>query len=145
MPAPTGNQWIRLYRGLNAVKPEEVNTQELGPHWTPDPNIAYNFATYRDTEGTPHWDAHYDEDTPEAMAGTVVEALVHRRHIVDPESEEGQGWQLEAVLGRGHPEQEHTVRPGSLVHVEKMHYFDDDNDSYRKVDVPRTLKARKRA
>ena len=141
MPKPHGEQFQRLYRGLANVRPEEVDTKQIGPHWTPDVNIAYNFATNRDVSGTPHWD---NDEIP--MAGTVVEALVHRRHIVDPESEEGKGWQFgEAVMHPDHPEQERTVRPGGVVHVQKLHYFDDDSDYYEKVDAPKGRKGAGRA
>lgn len=144
MPKPSGPQFIQLYRGLHGVTPEDVETKQIGPHWTPDFNVAYNFATYRDVDGNPHWDALEYDDMP--LSGTVVEALVHRRHIIDPESEEGHDWQMgEAVLWPGHPEQERTVRPGATVHVQKMHHFDDDNDKYTEVKVPKGLKARGRA
>lgn len=101
----------------------EVGRRDLGSHWTTDPNIAYNYATGRDVEGNPP-----EEDVP--MQGTVVSARVHRRHVVDPESEEGQGWQsFNAVLGPDHVEREKTVRPGSIVHVQEMIDVDDDSDT----------------
>lgn len=126
-----GQQFVRLYRGLHSTSPEhlEKHPTGIGPHWSKSPEVAYNFATYRDFSGTPHWNA---EDDAIPMAGTVVEALVHKRHIIDPDSDEGQDWQHgEAVFGPEHSEQERTVRPGSPVHVQRMHYFDDDNDKYR--------------
>jgi hypothetical protein len=68
------------------------------------------------------------------MMGTVVEALVHPRHIIDPDSDEGQDWQHgEAVFGPEHSEQERTIRPGATIHVQSLHHFDDDNDKYRTV------------
>lgn len=134
MAAPTGPQFVRLYRGLHITDPEhlEKNPRGIGSHWTRSPEVAYNFATYRDTDGNPHWDAQDYDDIP--MSGTVVEALVHKRHIIDPESAEGQDWQHgEAVLGPNSQEQERTVRPGAPVHIQQMHYFDDDNNKYRSV------------
>jgi hypothetical protein len=120
-----GPQFQRLYRGLYGVSSSEVGRRDLGAHWTTDPNIAYNYATGRDVEGNP---PEYDEESP--MSGTVVSALVHRRHIVDPESKEGQGWQdFHAVLGPDHVEREKTVRPGSIVHVQEMIDVDDDADT----------------
>lgn len=135
MPKPTGPQWVRLYRGLHATDPEHIekNPKGIGPHWSTSSDVAYNFATYRDISGIPHWDMAYDED-PIPLEGTVVEALVHRRHIIDPESDEGQDWQLgEDVFGPDHSEQERTVRPGAPVHVQALHHFDDDNEKYRVV------------
>lgn len=138
MPAPTGKQWIRLYRGLHATDPEHIenNPKGIGPHWSKSPDVAYNFATYRDFSGTPHHD--WDDDDPIPLAGTVIEALVHRRHIIDPDSDEGQDWQHgEAVFGPDHSEQERTVRPGATVHVQALHHFDDDNEKYRTVNPSR--------
>jgi hypothetical protein len=77
---------------------------------------------------------HYDKTDDVPMMGTVVEALVHPRHIIDPDSDEGQDWQHgEAVFGPEHSEQERTVRPGATIHVQSLHHFDDDNDKYRTV------------
>lgn len=134
MPRPNGPQFVTLYRGLYAVTPEEVSKTELGAHWSPDVNVAYRFATGRDSEGNPP-DIDFG-DVP--MAGTVVEAKVHRRHIIDPESSEGQGWQdFSAVLGPDSNEQERTVRPKGIVHIQKMHYVDDATNTDRMVKMPK--------
>lgn len=119
-----GNQFVTLYRGLEAVTPEQVGQKGLGPHWTVDPNIAYNFATGKDVWGNSHWD---EEEYP--SVGTVIQAKVHKRHIIDPESEEGEEWAMgENVLGPNNIEQERTVRPGAIVHVEQMSHVTDDNE-----------------
>lgn len=141
MPKPSGKQWIRLYRGLANVTPEQVDTRQMGPHWTTDARVAYNFATNRDADGYPH---HDNDGIP--MAGTVVEALIHRRHIVDPNSEEGHNWQMgEAVFGPDHPEQEKTVRDTSTVHIQRMHFVDDDTNEERMVTMPKGIRSRGRA
>lgn len=134
MPKPTGQQWVRLYRGLHMTDPEhvEAHPKVIGSHWSSNSDIAYNFATNRDIEGYPHYD--WGDEDPIPMKGTVVEALVHPRHIIDPESDEGQDWQMHSeVFGPDHSEQERTVRPGAPVHVQKLHYFDDDNETSRTV------------
>lgn len=119
-----GNQFVTLYRGLMGVSPEEVGQKGLGSHWTADPHVAYGFAT----------DEFAGVDDPERedvdmTPGTVIQAKVHKRHIIDPESEEGEGWvDFHGVLGPGHYEQEHTVRPGAIVHVQKMSHVDDRNE-----------------
>lgn len=124
MPRPTGDQWVSLYRGLASVTPSEVTPNAVGLHWTTDPEVAYNFATSRDAEGWLHDDDY--EDTP--RFGTVLEAKVHKRNLIDPNSKEGQDMSdLLAIQAPEHPEQERTVRPGSRVHVLKMHHYDDDN------------------
>ena len=132
MPKPIGPQWVRLYRGLHATDPEHIesNPTGVGPHWSASSEVAYNFATGRDFSGM----FHYDKTDDVPMMGTVVEALVHPRHIIDPDSDEGQDWQHgEAVFGPEHSEQERTVRPGATIHVQSLHHFDDDNDKYRTV------------
>lgn len=131
MPRPNGPQFVRLFRGLANVTPEEVSKRSLGSHWTPDPNIAHNFATNRDVWGYPH-----DDDGEIPMTGTIVEALVHKRHIVDPNSEEGEEWASGAnVLGPDSLEQERTVRDRGIVHIQAMHHVDDDADTYKQIRV----------
>lgn len=135
-----GSQFVTLYRGLAGVTPEEVSKRDLGPHWTTDPNIAYNFATSRDVEGTYHHDAW--DDLEEPPSGTIIRAQVHKRHIIDPESEEGREWRMgENVLGPENIEQERTVRPGAIVHVEEMGHYTDDNERLVKPQTRRGWRA----
>ena len=132
MPKPIGPQWVRLYRGLHATDPEHIERHPtgVGPHWSASPDVAYNFATGRDFSGMPQ----YDETDDVPMMGTVIEALVHPRHIIDPNSDEGEEWQMgEAVFGPDHSEQERTVRPGAPIHIQALHHFDDDNDKYSRI------------
>lgn len=103
-----GNQFVTLYRGLVGVTPEEVGQKNLGAHWSVDPNVAYRFAT----------DEFFNVDD-----GTVIQAKVHKRHIVDPESEGWGGWG--DGLDEFGNEQEHTVHPGAIVHVEQMRHVTD--------------------
>lgn len=134
-----GSQFVTLYRGLAGTTPEEVTKRDLGPHWTVDPEIAYNFATSRDVWGTHHHDAWDDEDAPH---GTVIRAKVHKRHIIDPESEEGKDWMAgENVLGPENIEQERTVRPGAIVHVEEMGHYTDDKERLVKPQTRRGWRA----
>jgi hypothetical protein len=137
MPKPTGPQFVTLYRGLSNVSPDEVKTTDVGPHWSRSHEVAYNFATDRDVEGWPHDDGIVgDMDDVNSRYGTVIEAKVHRRHIIDPESQEGQDWQgFAAVQHSGSQEQESTVRPGAPVHVLRMHLYDEDNANNEKTIV----------
>ncbi len=145
MPRPNGPQWVRLYRGLHATTPEHLqsaNLRGIGSHWSASPDVAYNFATGRDLSGT----FHYQDEDDVPASGTVVEALVHPRHIIDPNSDEGQEWQMgESVFGPEHSEQERTVRPDATVHVQSLHYFDDDKNEYKETKVPKEIKFRGRA
>lgn len=125
-------QFKRLYRGLHDVTPEQVEEvsreQGVGYHWTPSFNTAYNFATYRDPDGWTVSNEH-DEIFPR---GTVVEAYVHKKNIIDPDSAEGEAMQdAYAVLPRGGYENEHTVRPGSPLNVVQFHFFDDESNISR--------------
>lgn len=70
------------------------------------------------------------DDDDEPNFGTVLEAKVHRRHLIDPESEEGQNWQfMNAVLGPNHIEREKTVRPGAPVHIQAIEELSDEGTS----------------
>jgi hypothetical protein len=116
-------RWATLYRGLSGVTSGDVDLSQVGPHWTTNPHMAVNFALNRDVEGYPLDD--------EPAFGTVIEAKVHRRHIIDPESEEGQNWQfMNAVLGPDNIEREKTIRPGAPVHIQAMEELDDDTSKY---------------
>jgi hypothetical protein len=118
------SQFRTLYRGLYDVHPSEIDTTQVGAHWTVDPSIAYNFATGRDVEG-------YVPDSEEfPMQGTVIEAKVHRRHIIDPESAEGESWHdLMGVFDHDSIEQERTVRPGAIIHPQKMAFINEDENT----------------
>lgn len=135
MPTPNGPQFVRLYRGLHATDPEHLEEypEGIGSHWTKDPNVAYTFATYRDYDGS----SLIDESTKNLgipMAGTVIEALVHKRNIINYNSPEGEIWgEVYGVLDESHPEKETTVRPDSPLHIQQFHHFDDDNNKYRSV------------
>lgn len=140
MPEPTGQQWMRLYRGLSDVTPREVLRNPIGPHWTPDPRIAQEFATNEAST----WGDWPEEEHP--LHGTIVEALVHRRHVISPGSPE---WEEFAGLGdifdRDHPEREHTLRPGATIHIQKMHFVHENPKEWYTVDMPRSLRSRGRA
>lgn len=120
------NQFLTLYRGLHGVSPEEVERTNLGSHWTVDHNVAVSFATgdylgVTDESGEPNF------DDPSPSAGTVIRAKVHKRHIVDPNSPEGEEWQDMGVTGPDHYEQERTVRPNAIVHVEDLFHVTDED------------------
>ena len=90
--------------------------------------MAFNFATGRDVEGNPPEEGE--------MRGTVLEAMVHRRHVVDFDSEEGKNWRdVMNVQGPDSIEQELTIRPGGILHVKRAIEVDDDNDTYKELPI----------
>ena len=106
-------RFVTLYRGLGGVSPDTVDVHQLGMHWTPNYDVASNYANV-DIEG--------DE-------GTLIEAKIHKRHIIPENSEE---WEKAAgrsgvfskdEAGWGSWEQEHTIRSGAPVHVTQMTHF----------------------
>lgn len=134
MPKPNGPQFIRLYRGL--VAHHEHLDPNLGSHWTPDYTVAYNFATSRDAEGYPI-DNDYEfsnDDFSGSGKGTILEADVHKRHIIDPGTEEHENWRdMMGVLGPESHEQERTVRPGAPVHLRSITQVNEHKGVEREV------------
>ena len=119
-------KYVRLHRGFAGVHHDEVNTEALGVHWVADANAqqADRFATDQIGKG---WGEHI---YPENVKGTVLTGLVHKRHIMDPLSEEHEKW---SNIGEGAVESENEVplRPGTPVHIIGATDFsnvDGDND-----------------
>ena len=119
-------KYVRLHRGFMGVHHDEVNIEELGVHWVGDNNahVADRFAT--DNLGKGWGENIY----PENVKGTVLTGLVHKRHIMDPLSEEHEKW---SNIGAGAAESENEVplRHGTPVHIIGATDFsntDGDND-----------------
>lgn len=112
MPAPHGPQFMRLYRGLERVSPDDVNYNKLGMHWTANPQVGLEFAG---------WGRHSPEIDSE---GVMLEALVHRRHIITPDSP---GWDefttSHSIFGPNSKEQEYPVKRGVPVHLSRIHHL----------------------
>lgn len=133
MPRPTGPQWVHLYRGISEFGPKDVDTSWIGQHWTTDRGVADSFATDGFDTGN--------------QSGTVVEAFIHRRHIVDPYSGEGRTLQErsgvrspEEDAAQQAPEHEKTVRQGAIVHVQKMHYVNRNSGELQSQEVPTSIR-----
>ena len=111
-------KYVRLHRGFAGVHHDEVDTSELGVHWVADDDAGWadHFARSNDDE-----------------EGTVITGLVHKRHIMEPGSEEHEEW---SNVGEGSYEAENEVplRPGTPVHIigATDFYSDSNNDSDRK-------------
>lgn len=141
-PARRNNpRFVQVSRGLAGVRPEEVDTRNLGSHWSTEPEVAWNFALSRDSDGYANeWD-----DSEEPSHGTVVHGMVHRRHIIQPGTPEFEDWAGgEGVFGPSGPEREQTVRPGAPVHVRSM-YWDTDEEGVKPQSVQHSQFFRGRA
>lgn len=132
MAKPTGPQWLHLYRGISEVEPDHIDTSHVGEHWTTNPSVAESFATDGFDTGEP--------------SGTVVEALIHRRHVIDPSSEEHRYWkEHHGVMSPDSPEQEKTIRTGALVHIQRFHHINKETGAKNTVEVPQRRSSRARA
>ncbi|NBZ96815.1 MAG: hypothetical protein EBR40_10390 [Proteobacteria bacterium] len=117
--------FVEVSRGLAQVRPDEVDTRQLGPHWTTEPEVAWNFAMSRDFDGSA-WES--DDNAP--LHGTLVHGLVHKRHIIQPGTDEFEDWSGgEGVFGPNGPEREQTVRPGAPVWIQSMNWASDDESA----------------
>jgi len=129
MAVEPGAQFITLYRGFNDKARTDIDTENLGMHWTPNRETAFGFSLGID----PHEDDPNSWE-PESSKGTVLEARVHKRHVIQPGSEEHNALlkeradkELPAIYTQYNApdehavEQEHTVRPGSPVHIVAAH------------------------
>jgi len=127
--------YVRLYRGINRVALPEadepkrigagveapgyagrVDTDFTGIHWTPDFHVAAEFAKEKG------YNTGYDVDKSHDN-GLVLEAMVHKRHIIDRNSEEGKHYAAKYdIWDEDDEENEHTVREGAPVIITKMHH-----------------------
>lgn len=150
MPAPTGKQWVRLYRGLHEgenepLYPHDIAETErpLGIHWTKSRAVAKTFA---------QWGGMRARNQDESD-GIILEALVHRRHIIDashPDAVDSgvyEDWHPDARM-----EREVTLRPGAPVHLRRVEQTytseadqeDPDTPPYA-IDLPTSRKSVRRA
>ena len=120
-----GPQFITLYRGFHDKSRIDIDTDNLGVHWTPNRSVAETVSLGID----PH-DPDPNANDDLSSVGTVLEARVHRRHIISPDSQElkdlmksrnAEIFTDENVPEANEVEQEHTVRPGSPVHIVAAH------------------------
>lgn len=132
-----GKQFITLYRGFNDRARTDIDFNNLGIHWTPDRNVAESASLGID----PH-ESDPNNFEPASGVGTVLEAKVHKRNIIDPDSQELQDLIKERnveiftknYVPEAHEvEQEHTVRPGSPIHIVAAHtILDADKNKARR-------------
>lgn len=136
-------RFVRLYRGLNEVEPNDVNHQMLGIHWTEHPDSAINFALNNDMYGYAHESYEEPGEEEHEDKGTVLEALVHKRHLVNPETEEWHNLaDTEAIQGPESMERETTVRPGAPVYVVRKHLIGRQFENYQPKDYENPIRGR---
>jgi hypothetical protein len=129
MAITPGSQFITLYRGFNNKARTEIDNDNLGMHWTPNKEAARGFSLGIDPHETDpnNWE-------PESSKGTVLEARVHSRHVLQHGSKEHNNLlkeraekELPAIYTPHNApdehavEQEHTIRKGAPVHIVAAH------------------------
>lgn len=125
-------RYVRLWRGLNQTDASAVSHESLGIHWTDDPQSAVNFALNRDMDGWPREGA---EEYPES--GTVLEALVHKRNIVQRGTPEWDEYaEANNIHGDWSRENETTIRYRAPVHVVRVHRVGDHYEDAMIRDMP---------
>ncbi len=94
---------VKVYRGLNNTTPEEVDLNDVGPHWSQDRQSAEDWVTgvSRDNTGEP------EAQRGVADHGVVLEGRVNKKHTSKPDTFAS--------------EKETTVAPGATVTVKKVH------------------------
>ena len=95
---------VKIYRGLNNTTPEEVDLNDVGPHWSQDRQSAEDWVTgvQRDRAGNPDSQLAGRDGT-----GVVLEGRVNKKHTSTPDTFAG--------------EKETTVTTGATVKVKKIH------------------------
>lgn len=117
-------RFVAIYRGLAGVHHNEVDMDRLGTHWSEKEHVAHQFAGER-LETNPEY--------PEEEKGTVLHGLVHKRHIIDPDThpDDFDRWAYSDDRAIDY-EGEVPLRPNTPVHIvgaTDLH-FDKDDVSY---------------
>jgi hypothetical protein len=100
---PQFKDHIQVYRGYSSTpSPKDIDFNNLGHHWTTNPNVAESFAIQNDDEPEP--------DFP--LQGTVLSGLVHKDHVMKPEEVPDDLGVLDHDA-----EAEHTIRKGAPVKI----------------------------
>ena len=94
---------IKVYRGLSDTAPEEVDLNDVGPHWSKNRQSAEDWVTgvSRDTTGEPEGQRGVTGN------GVVLEGRVNKKHTSTPDTFAS--------------EKETTVASGATVKVKKIH------------------------
>ena len=95
---------VKVYRGLNNTSSEQVDLNDIGPHWSKNRQSAEDWVTgvQRDRAGNPEAQLAGRDGT-----GVVLEGRVNKKYTSKPDTFVG--------------EKETTVAPGATVKVKKIH------------------------
>jgi hypothetical protein len=120
---------VKVYRGLNNTSPENVDFNDIGPHWSQDRQAAEDWVTgvARGRDGTPEAQLSVKGN------GVVLEGKVRKKHISTPSTFVG--------------EKETTVAPGATVKVKKVHTLavKENTDDFNTASVISSKKVNKKA
>ena len=121
---------VKVYRGLNNTTPEEVDLNDVGPHWSQYRQSAEDWVTgvQRDRVGNPDSQLGGRSGT-----GVVLEGRVSKKHTSKPETFVG--------------EKETTVAPGATVKIKKIHTLDvkENTDDFNTASVVSSKRVNKKA
>lgn len=112
-------QFQTVYRGLHGIHPDDVDTSNIGPHWTSDYETAHRFAwgagsgnsgidMKKPTEGNP-------------VSSTILTAKVHPRNILSLDSDDANSWDVYP----DNSENEVFLRDHAPVHIEKVQHMEN--------------------
>jgi hypothetical protein len=106
-------KWVKAYRGIPSDHDEKIDNNSLGIHWTPDFDVAENFALT----------LHPDKSPRRANSrGQVLEAFVPKSGVISPGTEEYKKTASKTgIMGPDSDEQEVTIRRGTPVRVANTH------------------------
>ena len=123
---------VKVYRGLNDTTPEQLDTSDIGPHWSKNKTSAEDWVTgiSRDNNGVPEAQIGVRNN------GLLLEGRVNKKHTSTPTTFER--------------EKETTIAKGATVRLRKIHTVRVDRpaegvDDFNKGTVVRTKRVFKKA
>lgn len=125
------DQFMRVYRGVEAESVGDIDTEGLGHHWTDDRRTAMDYATVGMQSGNP-------------KAGAVFEGLVHKRNIIQRGTPE---WESRSDELNFIPEWDTTevpIIPGRPVHVQNVEMWDENDQDVQPPATKFTRRVRER-
>lgn len=126
MPAPDGPQFQTVYRGLHNVHPDDLDTSNIGAHWTTDYDTAVQFAGGRES-GMRMKKATMDKP----VSSTVLTAKVHPRNILSNDSDEASAFDVYT----DESENEVFLRDHAPVHIENIQHILNTMDQKGMLDT----------
>ena len=120
---------VKVYRGLGNTSSEDINFEDVGPHWSKSRQSAEDWVTgtARDSSGNPEAVIH------RGKTGVLLEGRVNKKHITTPDTFT--------------QEKEATIATGATVKVKKVHDLavEEHPDSFNTATVVSTKRVNKKA